>query len=152
MIKVAPGAMRSAGTVMQKWRRSPDTSVWGSRSFHAEPNSKPACLHRHGAREKSGILNINSPTFLTPSQELVELNKLSEKKLGSLAILRFFFQKTAFSYSNTYKNTQAVWSTLRRWNAKKFEPRLPETVWKHGFNKKNWDVYVQKSKWRSHLN
>ena len=35
----------------------------GSRSFHAESKSKPACLHRHGAREKSGILNINIPIF-----------------------------------------------------------------------------------------
>ena len=135
---------------MQKWRRSPDTSVRGSRSFHAETKSKPACLHRHGAREKSGILNINTPTFLTPSQELVELNKLTEKKVGVTGHFENFFSKTAFSYSNTYKNTHAVWSTFRRWSAKKFEPRLPETVWTW-FQQKNWDVYVQKSKRRSHL-
>ena len=52
-------------------RRVPDTSVRGSRSYHAETKSKPACLHRRGAREKSGILNINSPIFFTPSQEQV---------------------------------------------------------------------------------
>ena len=33
--------------------------------------SKPACLHRRGAREKSGILNINTPIFLTLPQEQV---------------------------------------------------------------------------------
>ena len=55
-------------TVMQKWRRSPDTSVRGSRSFHAETKSKAACLHRHGAREKSGVLNINTSIFLPPPQ------------------------------------------------------------------------------------
>ena len=58
--------------------------------------SKPACLHRHGAREKSGILNINSPTFLTPSQELVELNKLSEKKVGVTGHFENFFSKNRF--------------------------------------------------------
>ena len=52
-------------------RRVPDTSVCGSRSFRAEIKSKPACLHRHGAREKLGILNINTPIFLTPPQEQV---------------------------------------------------------------------------------
>ena len=39
-------------------RRVADTGVRGSRSHHAENKSKPACLHRRGAREKSGILNI----------------------------------------------------------------------------------------------
>ena len=55
------------------------------------------------------------------------------------------FHKTAFSYSNTYWNTHAIWSTFRQWSAKKFEPRLPETVstW---FQQKNWDDNVQKSK------
>ena len=33
--------------------------------------SKPACLHRRGAREKSGILNINTPIFLTLPHEQV---------------------------------------------------------------------------------
>ena len=48
-----------------------DTSVRGSRSYHAETKSKPACLHRRGTREKSGILNINTPIFLTLPQEQV---------------------------------------------------------------------------------
>ena len=79
-----------AGTMMLRWlrrhaqrskqwcqngegasRRVPDTSVRGSRSYHAETKSKPACLHRRGAREKSGILNINTPIFLTLPQEQV---------------------------------------------------------------------------------
>ena len=52
-------------------RGVPDASVRGSRSYHAETKSKPACLHRRGAREKSGFLNINTPIFLTPLQEQV---------------------------------------------------------------------------------
>ena len=67
--------MRSAANSHAKMalvsRRVPDTSVRGSRSFHAETKSKPACLHRHGAREKSGILNINTLIVLTPQQEKV---------------------------------------------------------------------------------
>ena len=51
--------------------RVPDTSVRDSRSYHAETKSKPACLYRRGAREKSGILNINTPIFLTLPQEEV---------------------------------------------------------------------------------
>ena len=52
-------------------RGVPDTSIRGSRSYHAETKSKPACLHRRGAREKSGILNTNTPIFLTLPQEQV---------------------------------------------------------------------------------
>ena len=74
------GVMRSAGNghvnMAKVSRRVPDTRVCRSRSFHAETKSKPACLHRHGAREKSGILKINTPIFLTPLQEQVEFNKL----------------------------------------------------------------------------
>ena len=59
--------MRSAANSLVKTakvsRRVPDTSVRGSRSYHAETNSKLACLHRRGAREKSVILNINAPIF-----------------------------------------------------------------------------------------
>ena len=40
-----------------------------SRSFRAETKSKPACSYRHGARQKSGILKISTPIFLTPPQE-----------------------------------------------------------------------------------
>ena len=124
--------MRSAANSHVKMakvsRRVPDTTVQGSRSYHAK--TKSACLHRHGAREKSGILNINTPIFLTPPQEQVQLNKLVEKKVGSPAILRFYFQKTTFSYSNTYKNRHAIWSTFWRWTAKKFKPCLSDAVWK----------------------
>ena len=45
-------------------RRVPDTSVRGSRSYHSETKSKPACLHRCDARERSGIFNIKLPDFL----------------------------------------------------------------------------------------
>ena len=140
----------SARTVMQKGRRSPNTSVRWSRSFHAETNSKPACLHRHGAREKSGILNLNSPIFLTPSQELVELNKLTEKKSWDhRPFWEFFSKKPLFSIAIHAKhanclvnistvNRQEIWTT---------------SSWDHlNMVSKKWDVYVQKSKWRSHLN
>ena len=81
LIKRGSGQCAAQPTVMQKWQRSPDTSVRGSRSFHAETNkSKPACLNWHGAREKSGILNINTSISLTPPQEQVALNNLTEKK------------------------------------------------------------------------
>ena len=94
--KVAPAQCAAHRTVMQKWRRSPDTSVRGSRSFHAETKSKPACLHRHGAREKSCILNINTSIFLTPPQEQVELNNFSEKKVGVTGHFENFFSKNRF--------------------------------------------------------
>ena len=46
--------------------------VYGDRDlFMQKLKSKPACLHRHGAREKSGILNINTSIFLTPPLEQV---------------------------------------------------------------------------------
>ena len=67
--------MRSAANSHVKMakvsRRFPDTSVRGSKSYHAETKSKPASLHRCDAREKSGILNINTPIFLTRPQEQV---------------------------------------------------------------------------------
>ena len=52
-------------------RRVPYTSVRGSRSYRAETKSKPACIYRRGASEKSGTLNINTPIFLTLPQEQV---------------------------------------------------------------------------------
>ena len=59
--------MRSAANSRVKMakvsRRVPNTSVRGSGSYHAETKSKPACSYRRGAREKSGILNINTPIF-----------------------------------------------------------------------------------------
>ena len=133
---------------MQKWRRSPDTNARGSRSYHAETKSNPACLHRHGTREKSGILNIKSPIFLTPPQELVELNKLTEKKWGHRPFLRI--QKPLF--------LKAIHTKTRMPFGQHFDGEVPRNLnhvflrpFEHGFNKKNWDVYVQKSKWRSHL-
>ena len=132
-LKVAPAQCAAQRTVMQKWRRSPDTSVRGSRSFHAK--SKPACLHRHGAREKSGILNINSPTFLTRSQELVELNKLLEKKVGVTGHFENFFQKTAFPI--------AIHTKTRKLFGQHFDGEMPRNLnhvflrpFEHGFNKK----------------
>ena len=49
----------------------PGSTLRGSGSDHVETKSKPANLHRRGTREKSGILNINTPIFLTPPQEKV---------------------------------------------------------------------------------
>ena len=135
--KVAPAQCAAQRTrVMQKWRRSPDTSVRGSRSFHAETKSKPACLHRHGAREKSGILNINSPTLLTPSQELVELNNLSEKKVGVTGHFEnFFSKKTLFPI--------AIHTKTRKLFGQHFDGEMPRNLnhvflrpFEHGFNKK----------------
>ena len=52
--------MRSAANSHVKMakvsHRVPDTSVRGSRSYHAETKSKPVCSHRRGAREKSGTV------------------------------------------------------------------------------------------------
>ena len=53
-----------------------------------------------------------------------------EKKVGITGHFQIFFQKTAFSYSNTYKNRHDIWSIFWRWTAKKFKPRLPENIWK----------------------
>ena len=137
---------------MSKWRRSPDTSVRGSKSFRAETKSKPACLHRRGTREKSGILNINTRIFLTLPDEWVKLNTFLEKKVGVTGHFETFLKKkTAFSNGITYKNRHPIWSTFWRWTATKFEPRLPETISKL-LHQNNWHVYVQKSKRRSHLN
>ena len=69
---------------------------------------------------------------------------LWRKKLGSPAILRLFFQKTAFSYTNTYKNRHAIWPTFWRWTAKKFIPRVPETVWKR-FQQKKIGMFMFKN-------
>ena len=115
---------------MQKWRRSPDTSVRGSRSFHAKTKSKPASLHRHGAREKSGILNINTLIFFNSSARTGGTKQTyGEKSWGHRPFWDFFFKKPLFPIAMHTKNTHAIWSTFRRWSAKKFEPRLPETVW-----------------------
>ena len=84
LFKVAPAQCPALHTVMQKWRKNPDTSVRGSRCYHAETKSNPACLHRRGAREESGILNIKSPIFfLTPSQELRPFEHGFNQKIGT---------------------------------------------------------------------
>ena len=67
--------------------------VRGSKSFRAESKSKPACLHRRGAREKSGILNISIRIFLTLPEERVQLNTCLEKKVGVTGHFEIFFSK-----------------------------------------------------------
>ena len=121
--------MRSAAYSHAKMAKVSRYKCMGSRSFQTK--SKPACLHRHGAREKSGILTINNPFFLTPPQEQVELNKLMEKKVGVTGNFEnFFLKKKPFSPIAIHTKTRMQFgSTLWRWSAKKFEPCLPETVW-----------------------
>ena len=147
------GALRSAANSHVKMakvsRRVPGTSVRGSRSSHAETKSKPACLHRRGARKKSGILNINTPIFFYSARTDLTEQTYGEKSWGHRPFEIFFFKKPLFPAA-IHTNQHAIWSTFWRWTAKKFKPRLPETVWKR-FQQKNWHVYVQKPKWRSHL-
>ena len=133
-------------------RRVPDTSVRGSRSYHTETKSKPACLHRCGAREKSGILNINTPIFFNSSARtgLTE-QTYGERRWGHWPLWDLFFWKNRFFLLQYIQNRHPTWSTFWRWTDKKFKPCLPETVWKR-FQQKNWHVYVQKPKWRSRLN
>ena len=64
--------------------------------FMQKLKSKPACLPTHGTREKSGILNINTPIYLTPPQEQVKLNKLTEKKVGVTGHFEIIFSKNRF--------------------------------------------------------
>ena len=112
------------------FRRVPDTSVRGSRSYHAETKSKPDCLHRRGAREKSGILNINTPIFFNSSATtgLTE-QTYGEKSWGHRPFWDFFL-KNRFFLKQYIQKRHAIWSTFWRWTAKKFKPRLPETAWK----------------------
>ena len=134
-LKVAPAQCAAQRTVVQKWRRSPGTSVRESRSFHAKTKSKPACLHKHGAGEKAGILNINSPIFLTPPQELVEQNKLTEKKVGVTGHFEnLFFKKTRFPI--------AIHTKARMLFGQQFDGQVPRNLnhiflgpFEHGFNK-----------------
>ena len=88
--------MRNAANGLVKMakvsRRVPDTSVRGSRSFRAESKSKPACLHRHGAREVR-YFEHKHPNFLTPPQEQVYLNKLTEKNAGVTGHFKILFSK-----------------------------------------------------------
>ena len=93
--------MRSAANSqlkMAKVSRSVlDTSVRGLRSYHAETKSKPACLHKRGAREKSGILNINTPMFFYSSARtgLTE-QTFGEKRWGHRPFWDFFSKNRLF--------------------------------------------------------
>ena len=59
--------MRSEANGHVKWRRSPVESsiqVYGDRDLLSQKLSpNQPVYNRHGAREKSGILNINTPIF-----------------------------------------------------------------------------------------
>ena len=122
----------------------------GSRSFRAETKSKPSCLPWRGAREKSGILNINTPIFLNSSARTGWTEQTyGEKSWGHRPFWEFFFKKPLFLKQYTQKHAcylvnismvkcQEIWTTSS-WD------RL------NMVQQKNWDVYVQKSKWRSHL-
>ena len=72
--------------------------VYRDRNLFVQKLSKPACLHRRGAREKSGILNINIRIFLSRPEERVQLNTFSKKKVGVTGHFEicFFFQKNRF--------------------------------------------------------
>ena len=131
--------MRSAANSHVKMatvsRRVPDTSVRGSRSYHAENKSKPACLHRRGAREKSGILNINTPIFYLLRKNRFNWTNVRRKKLGSPAILRFYFKKPPFPIAIHTKTDMLF--------GQHFDGGLPrnlnhEFLWQfdNGFNKK----------------
>ena len=63
-------------------RRVPDTSARGSRSYHTETKSESACLHRRCAREKSGILNINTPIFFNSARTGLTEQTYREKSWG----------------------------------------------------------------------
>ena len=122
VFKVAPAQSAAQRTFMQKWRRSPDTSVRGSRSFHAETKSKPACLHSRGAREKSGILNINTSIFF----------KLSWRHQP---FWEFFFKKPLFP--------TAIHTKTRMLFGQHFGGKVPINLnhvflrpFEHGFSKK----------------
>ena len=134
-LKVVPAQCAAQRTVMQKWRRPPDTSVWGSRYFHdAETKSKPACLPRHGTREVR-YFEHKSPIFLTPPQEQVELHKLKDKKVGVIGHFGNLKKKTLFPF--------AIHTKTRMLFGQHFDGEAPRnlnhvflTPFEHGFNKK----------------
>ena len=101
--------------------RVPDTRVRWSRSYHAETKSKQACLHRRGAREKSDILNINTPFFLL-------LRKIVEKKVGVTGDFEIFFQKTAFTYIAIHTKTGMLFGQLHlHMNSQRYGTCLKKT-------------------------
>ena len=104
----------------------------------AETKFKPAFLHRCGARKKSGILTINTQIFFNSSARTGSTEQTyGEKKLGSPAILRFYFQKTTFSCSNSVIQKQACYF------GQHFDGEPPRNLnhvflrqFENGFNKK----------------
>ena len=95
-------AVRSHVKMANVSRIVPGTCVRGWRSYNAETKSKPACIRRHGAKEKSGIFTIN--TRLTPAHEQVRLNKLTEKKVGVIHHFEIFSKKERFFLSQYIQN------------------------------------------------
>ena len=90
--------MRSAANSHVKMAKVPVESpiqVYGDLITQKQSPNQP--LYRRGAREKSGILNINTPIFLTPPQEQVQLNKLTETKIGVTSHFEIFFHKPLFA-------------------------------------------------------
>ena len=127
--------MRSAAYSHAKMAKVSRYKCTGIEIFSCR-KSKPACLHRHGARETSGILNINNPIFFTPPQERVELNKLMEKKVGVTGHFEnFFFKKPLFPI--------AIHTKTRMLFGQHFDGEVPRNLnhvflrpFEHGFNKK----------------
>ena len=111
--------------------------VYGDRDlFMQKLKSKPACLHRTGAREKSGILNINTLILLTIPKEQVELNKLTEKKVGVTGHFEIFFSKKPLC-------PKAIHTKTRMQFGQHFDGEVPKKLnhvflrpFEHGFNKK----------------
>ena len=74
-------------------RRVPDTSVRGSRSFHAETKSKLACLHRHGAREVRYFEHKHPDFFNSSARTGVTEQTYGENSWGHRPFWDFIFKK-----------------------------------------------------------
>ena len=75
-LEVAPAECAAQRTIISKLRRSPvefPIQVHGDRDLITQKRSPNVNLpiYRCGTREKSDILSINTPIFLTPPQEQV---------------------------------------------------------------------------------
>ena len=93
--------MRSAANIHVKMakvsRRVPDTSVLGSRSYHAKTKSKPASLFTKTWRKREvRDFEHKHPDFLTHRQEQAQLNKLTEKKVGVTGHFEINFEEPLF--------------------------------------------------------
>ena len=64
------GGSRNAQRSEQSCQNGEGLPRYEDRNLFAQ-KSKPACLHRRGAREKSGTLNINTRIFLPLPEERV---------------------------------------------------------------------------------